>query len=161
MLKKKNHKKSKEKKLEDLPKKVSDQQNQTSGEEQVKEQIKRACKGLYFTSETDAEILPFFGSQAQAATSKEILSQTKSTSDTPVEERDFREFFARLTEIQDWFGDEEKATAQRFADLKDLLERNFRDLKVFKIGKTQLDVYVVGLNAENNLLGIKTKAVET
>ncbi len=81
--------------------------------------------------------------------------------DTPVEERNFAEFFARLAEIQDWFGDEEKATAQKFADLKKLLESNLRDLKVFKIGKIQLDVYAVGIDAENNLLGIQTKAVET
>jgi hypothetical protein len=161
MLKRKKHKKSKEKKLEDLPKKVSGQQNKDSGEAKLKKQIKKATEGLYFISETDAEILPFFGGQAQAVAKEEILSQTKNAADAPVDERNFKEFFARLTEIQDWFGDEEKATAQRFADLKDLLERNFRDLKVFKIGKIQLDVYVIGLDAENNLLGIKTKAVET
>ena len=161
MLKRKKHKKSKEKKLEDLPKRVSEPQNKDSGEAELKKQIKKATKGLIFISETDAEILPFFGGQAQAVTKEEILSQTKSATDAPVEERNFKEFFVRLTEIQDWFGDEEKATAQKFADLKDLLERNLRDLKVFKIGKIQLDIYVVGLDAENNLLGIKTKAVET
>ncbi len=161
MLKKKKHKKSKEKKLEDSPKKVSEQQNKDSGEAELKKQIKKASEGLIFISETDAEILPFFGGQAQAVTKVEILSQTKSAADAPVEERDFKEFFARLTEIQDWFGDEEKAIAQKFADLKDVLERNLRNLEVFKIGKIQLDVYVVGLDAENNLLGIKTKAVET
>lgn len=161
MLKRKKHKKSTEKKLEDSPKKNSGQQNNDSGEARLKDQIKKASKGLYFISETDAEILPFFGGQAQAVTKEEILSQTKSAADAPVEERSLTEFFARLTEIQDWFGDEEKATAQRFARLKDLLEGNFRDLKVFKIGKIQLDIYAVGLDAENNLLGIKTKAVET
>jgi hypothetical protein len=66
-----------------------------------------------------------------------------------------------LTEIQDWFGDEEKETAQKFARLRELLEKNLRDLKVFKVGKIQLDVYVVGLDAESKLTGIKTKAVET
>jgi len=147
--------------LKDLPKKVSDQQNKDSGEDKFKEQIRETSEGLYFMSETDAEILPFFGKQAQAVTKEEILSQTESATNAPVEERNFTEFFARLTEIQDWFGDEEKATARKFGELKILLESNLRDLKVFKIGKIQLDVYAVGLNAENNLLGIKTKAVET
>ena len=145
----------------DLPKKVAEQQNKDSGEEELKRQIKKACEGLYYISETDAEISPFFGKQAQAVTKEEILSQTESAANSLVEERNFADFFARLTEIQDWFGDEEKATAQKFAELKNLLESNLRDLKVFKIGKVQLDVYAVGLNAENNLLGIKTKAVET
>ncbi len=161
MLKRKKHKKSKEKKLEGLPKKVSKQQNKDVCETKLKKQIKKVSEGLYFISETDAEILPFFGAQAQVVTKEEILIQTKSVADAPVEERNFTEFFARLTEIQDWFGDEEKATARKFAELKNLLESNLRDLKVFKIGKIQLDVYAVGLDAENNLLGIKTKAVET
>ncbi len=161
MLKKKKHKKSKEKKLTDLPKKVSEQQNKDSGEKELKKQIKKASEGLYYISETDAEILPFFGKQSQTVTKEEIIRQTERAADTPVEERNFGEFFARLTEIQDWFGDEEKATARKFAELKNLLESNLRDLKVFKIGKIQLDVYVVGLDAENNMLGIKTKAVET
>ncbi len=161
MSEQKKRENSKEKKLSDLPKKVSEQENTSPGEEQVKKQIEKACKGLFFTSETDAKILPFFGGQAEAVTKEEILSQTKEAIDAPVEEEDFSEFFARLTQIQDWFGDEEKATAQKFADLKNLLESNFRDLKIFKIGKIQLNVYAVGLDAENNLLGIKTRAVET
>jgi hypothetical protein len=161
MLKIKKHKKSKEKKLKDLPKKIFGEQNKDLGDNELKKQIRETSEGLYFMSETDAEILPFFGKQAQAVTKEEILSQTKSVMDAPVEERNFTEFFARLTEIQDWFGDEEKATAQKFAELKNLLESNLRDLKVFKIGKIQLDIYAVGLDAENNLLGIKTKAVET
>lgn len=161
MLKRKKKEKSKEKKLGDLLEKVSEQQNKDSGEDKLKEQIKVAVEGLYFMSETDSEIVPFFGTQAKSVTKEEILIQTKNSMNAPVEERNFTDFFSRLTEIQDWFGDEEKATAQKFAELKKLLESNLRDLKVFKIGKIQLDVYAVGIDAENNLLGIQTKAVET
>jgi len=147
--------------LENLSEKVSEQQNKDSGEDKLKNQLKKATENLFFISETDAEITPFFGRQAQAVTKEEILMQSESVANVVIEEKDFAGFFKRLTEIQDWFGDEEKATAQKFAELKDLLERNLRDLKVFKIGKIQIDVYVVGLDAENNLSGIKTKAVET
>ena len=147
--------------MENLSEKVSEQQNKDSGEDKLKNQLKKATENLFFISETDAEITPFFGRQAQAVTKEEILMQSESVANVVIEEKDFAGFFKRLTEIQDWFGDEEKATAQKFAELKDLLERNLRDLKVFKIGKIQIDVYVVGLDAENNLSGIKTKAVET
>ncbi len=44
---------------------------------------------------------------------------------------------------------------------EELLENNLKGLKVFKIGKIQLDVYVVGIDAEGKLTGIKTNAVET
>ncbi len=125
------------------------------------DEIGKAAEGLYYISETDAEILPFSGKRAAEVSAAEILKQTKSSPDSNVEERDFAEFFVRLTKIQDWFGEEETANAGKFAELKDLLERNLRDLKVFKIGSIELDVYAIGLDSENILKGIKTKAVET
>jgi hypothetical protein len=161
MLERKRQIKSKEKKLDKTKEKNSGEKHIDRQRTDVFEQIKAATEGLYYISETDAEILPFGGEKAEAASKETILAQTKAPADSQVEERDFAEFFARLTEIQDWFGDEEKETAQKFGQLKELLEKNLRDLKVFKIGKIQLDVYAVGLDAENNLIGIKTKAVET
>lgn len=125
------------------------------------EEIKKALQGLIYISETDAEILPFVGTTTEKVDREEIVKQTKAASDAPVEEKEFSAFFARLTEIQDWFGDEEKETARRYAALKEILEKNIRDLKVFKIGKIELDIYVAGLDSENTFLGIKTKSVET
>ncbi len=161
MPKRKKLKKLKEKKLEIPKKKVLEKKKADFCDDNLTEQIKIAVRGLYYISETDALIQPFVGKQAKAVSKQEILSQTKKAADSTIEEKDFAGFFARLTEIQDWFGEEEKEIAQKFVQLKELLEKNLRDLKVFKIGKIQIDVYVVGLDAENNLLGIETKAVET
>ncbi len=123
--------------------------------------IEKIVKGLYYLSESDAEILPFNGDKTGSVSVKEILKQSANGTETAVEERDFNEFFVRLTKMQDWFGEQETTTANKFTELKKLLEDNLKDLKVFKIGKINLDIYVVGLDAESNLMGIKTKAVET
>lgn len=125
------------------------------------EQIKNASKGLYYVSETDAEIKPFVGTIAEGVSKQEILRQTNKPFDTPVEERNFDEIFERLTKIQDWYGEEEAEAATKFSDLRDLLEKNLTDLRVFKIGKIELDVYFVGLDPKGILAGIKTQAVET
>ncbi len=125
------------------------------------DQITHLAKGLNYMSETDAAIFPFEGEKAETVTAAEILRQTKNAEDTPVEERNFADFFSRLTEIQDWFGDEEKKSAEKFAGLEDLLEKNLRELKVFKIGSIQLKIYAVGLDSEDKLTGIQTEAVET
>lgn len=125
------------------------------------DEINKAAEGLIYISETDAEILPFSGKKAAEVSAEEIMRQTESSPDSNIEERDFEEFFGRLIKIQDWFGEEETINAGKFAALKDLLERNLRDLKVFKIGSIELNVYVVGLDSENVLKGFKTKAVET
>ncbi len=161
MRKRKKSKKLKGKKLEIPKEKVLEKQKADACDDNLAEQIKIAVRGLYYISETDALIQPFIGKQAKAVSKQEILSQTKKVANSTVEEKDFAGFFSRLTEIQDWFGEEEKEIAQKFVQLKELLEKNLRDLKVFRIGEIQLDIYVVGLDAENNLLGIETKAVET
>jgi len=127
----------------------------------LSEQIKSAAEGLWYMSETDAEIFPFTGSKADSVTKETLLGQIEKPAETPVEEREFAQFFERLTSIKDWFGDEEKATAGKFAALQSLLEKNLRELKVFRVGQIQIDIYVVGLDAEGNLAGIQTKAVET
>ena len=138
-------------------KKIEDKK---SGKELEKE-IERIVSGLYYISETDSEIFPFVGDKAEDVTREIILSQTKCADGFEIEERNFAEFFAPLTKIQDWFGDEEIEAARKFRSLKELLQKNLRDLKVFKIGTIELDVYAVGLDSENVLMGIKTKAVET
>ena len=125
------------------------------------EQIKKACEGLYYISETDAEFVPLIGQTSETVTAEEVLKQTNSPANAAVEHRDFADFFSRLTKIEDWFGDEEKENAQKFVHLKEVLENNLRELNVFKIGKIRLDIYVVGLDENDKLLGIKTKAVET
>lgn len=129
--------------------------------DQLAKQIQELSEGLYYISETDAEVLPFVGDKVDAMTRENLLSQTGNKPDARVEERDFAGIFARLTIIQDWFGDEEKQTAAKYARLKELLERNLKNLKVFKVGRIEIDIYIVGLDAEGRLMGIKTKAVET
>ncbi len=158
---KKKTKKSKEKIVAESNHKDSDAGSRRSTSDNLAEHIKNAAEGLYYISETDAEIAPFIGQTSQAVTTEKLLEQTGDAADSAVEQRDFTDFFSRLTKIQDWFGDEEKANAQKFVRLKEVLENNLRELKVFKVGKIRLNIYVVGLDENDKLLGIKTKAVET
>ena len=120
-----------------------------------------AAKGLYYISETDAEIVPYLGEKAEAVTRDEILRQTARTDADRFEELAPDAFFAQLTGLQDWFDAARKERAARFAALYEDLKDSLQDLHVFRIGQTRIDIYVVGLNAEGRLAGIKTQAVET
>lgn len=125
------------------------------------DEIKKASKDLYYISETDAEITAFDGGKSEAISPKIILDRSKAEKDAKVEERDFDEFFERLTKIEDWFEEDETENANRFAHLRDLLKSNLRDLRVFKVGEVQIKIYAAGLDAEDDLVGIRTEAVET
>jgi hypothetical protein len=160
MLKGKKKKRGNRKNLK-TSKEPSERETAGLQKDSLAKQIQEITADLYYISETDALVLPFVGQQAQSVSREAVLEQTENAPDSPVEERTFMEFFARLIEIQDWFGDEEKKTAEKYLLLKKLLEKHLKDLKVYKIGKVQIDIYVVGLDAENRLAGIKTKAVET
>lgn len=90
-----------------------------------------------------------------------LAGQLNLSDETNIEERDFAEFFKNLTEIQDWYGEEEKETAEKFSTVQHLLEKNLRNLAVFKVGQIEIDIYAVGLDNQDVLTGIKTQAVET
>lgn len=154
--------------LFDSPKKMKKRKKKMNNSAEINEKnsplttrVKAAVDGLFYMSETDAEIVPFAGKTAGSVSAAEVSNQTGASKDLSVEEKDFAGFFAPLIAVEDWFGEEEKAMVQKFEALKSLLEENLKELKVFKIGEVQIDIYVVGLDRENNLAGIQTKAVET
>ncbi len=125
----------------------------------LSERIEETVRDLYYISETDSELFPFVGEKADDVSANELLRQLGRND--PVEERNFEDFFKRLTEYQEWFGEEETKTANRFSELKELLEKKLSEIKVFKVGRIEVDVYIVGLDENNVLAGVWTKAVET
>lgn len=118
-------------------------------------EIEKSTAGLTYMSETDSPVEPYSGGKADAVEVDHITTQARHQEISPTD------FFSRLTAKQGWYGPEQRKMAERFAELENLLVENLRDLKVFKIGRIQIDIYVVGLDADSDLIGIKTKAVET
>lgn len=123
--------------------------------------IGAAVDGLTYMSETDAPVLMYAGPAAENVAYETILQQAVEERDARVEEVSVDQFFQRSTEIKDWFGEAEKARAKKFLTLKKLLEESLRDLKVFKVGSVRIDIFVVGIDPDGRLMGIRTMAVET
>ena len=136
-------------------------QNENKDPGELFHRIEHACEGLVYISETDAPVLAFAASPVDTVTADVILQQAGLPADSPVEERDFAEFFSRLTTIKDWYGEMETTRAKRFLELQKLLEESLRELKMFKVGQRRLDIFAVGIDKDERLMGITTKAVET
>jgi hypothetical protein len=122
-------------------------------------EIEKSTAGLTYISETDASVTAVFVADAGTVDVSHFIP--KGTPAEKVETRKPGEFFDRLTTEKEWFGERERNSAKTFAQLEKLLEENLADLTVFRIGSIRIDIYVVGLDADGNLAGIKTKAVET
>lgn len=119
-------------------------------------EIEKSTDGLTYISETDASIEPVYVGHVEAESFLESIGNDQKS-----ETLDPAAFFDRLTTIKDWFGPRENERAKTFALLEEILRVNLRDIKVIRVGHIRIDIYVVGLDADDNLIGIKTKAVET
>lgn len=140
---------------------IDDKEDKKLEKKKLLDELRLACSGLFYISETDAEIRPFDGKKADEVSGKELLRITGKSENCPVEIRDFQEIFDRLTKTQDWHSFAEKETVKRFLKLSKILKTNLSDLKVLKLGSINIEVYIVGLDRDSNLVGIKTDSVET
>jgi hypothetical protein len=126
--------------------------------------LKAASEGLFYISETDAGFEAFVWETDKPVNDVSMESVLKLAGENPdakTAEKTLDEFFKQPTEMQDWFGDEEKAQVEKYLKLKDLLATALKNAKVFKVGDVQINIYIVGIDGEGNLAGVKTKAVET
>jgi hypothetical protein len=116
-----------------------------------------------FQSESDYPVEPFsLNLTGKKDISVDDIIQSKGYStDTPVETVKFENFFKNATKEQSWHGQEEKETVRKFQELVRILKDNLSSIKIYKIGKVELDVYVVGKTKYGTFSGIKTKVVET
>jgi hypothetical protein len=128
-------------------------------------ELKETSVGLFYISETDAPFESFIWKRddknSTDLNAEDVLKLAGQKPDAKVEERTVDNFFAQSMTVQDWFGEEEKNQVEKFSKLKELLEGNLKNVKVFKIGEINIDIYVAGVDAEGNVIGVQTKAVET
>lgn len=126
-------------------------------------ELEKATKGLMYMSESDYPLEPFVweGQEKESLSAKALLKRIKRPPSTPVETVELEEFLGAQAKEQDWHDDQERKDAKRFQELIKMLKKRLKDIQVFKVGKRNLDVYVVGKTEDGDLAGLATKAVET
>jgi len=123
--------------------------------------LSNACEGLYYVSETDAEIVPFVTDEIKDISRESILQYcgAKPASNIEIVEQDA--FFTKLTQMKDWFGPRDIARAERFLGLQQILLSQLTGIKVFRVGTVRIDIILAGHDNSGNVAGIRTIAVET
>jgi hypothetical protein len=124
--------------------------------------LREATDGLLFTSETDAPFEYVHWEWPESAmTLRDVRELTDSGSETPVEEADFGEFFADVTRDEKWHDEEDRQTIQRYRQLESILKDQLNDLRVFRVGETEIEIYIVGRTTQGIWEGLRTLSVET
>lgn len=127
----------------------------------VWEELTRAAEGLVFMSESDEPLAVVAWEEAPRITPEWLRRLARADASAPVEETSVREFFRVAAGEQEWKGEEERRTARRYQALVRFLEERLAGARVYRIGERNIVVYVLGLTPSGNLLGLRTRVVET
>ena len=127
--------------------------------------LRELTRDLEMPSETDAPFRAFFWAiedeENQDDLTPEIIAQkAKIETLEPVEERDLDEFFEVVATEEEWMDDEQKANANRFADLRDFLKTELENVKIYAFGERKIEIVIVG-RFEGGWAGLLTFVVET
>jgi hypothetical protein len=127
------------------------------------DRLQKASDGLRFMSESEAPLNTFlWKSENKLSLNPEtIFQKTGHSQDTPVEVVDLDSFFKVATTEQEWQEPEERETVKRFQNLVETLKQHLGDLRVYRVGRRNIDAYIVGKTTTGDYVGLSTKVVET
>lgn len=135
----------------------------TADDTSFPDHINPLLAGLFYPSESDEPIEPVtcYLRQAEPLTNSQLRDWLMLPPSVRVEEVPEAHFWEPVVTEQDWYGDEERAIAARFRQLRQDLENELTGRQVFRVGQTEIDVYLLGRRADGQRVGIKTMIVQT
>jgi hypothetical protein len=122
----------------------------------------KASDGLLYPSESD---YPFeyveWETNGKRLTKKLIRQLAGKEESAPVKSQSLDDFFKNVTKVKDWYEEEEKVNVERFRQLQETLQNNLTGIRVFKVGKIEIDAYIIGKTKDGKCAGLSTKVIET
>lgn len=120
-----------------------------------------AATGLLVPSEQDAPLTPFVLPGRASITPARLLAALGLPPGTPVETRTLASFFGPLTRARPSHDAAERAQVARFALLADLLATRLAEPAVYRVGRVELTVLILGRLPDGRVGGLRTSVVET
>lgn len=137
--------------------------NSTSEKKLFTEKANLLLPDLLYPSESDEplETVTCYLKQSEPLTVSQIKDWLMLPPEMYVEEVPEADFWEPVVSEQDWYGDDEKARTAKFQELQKLVEADLSVRQVFRVGDSEIDVYLLGLQADEGRAGLKTKIVQT
>ncbi len=124
--------------------------------------LQNATQNLVWISDSDAPFEVVMWNQSIDQFSDQVLLQlTHHPETTRVETVAFDQFFAAPTQLQAWQSEEETAIVHQYQQLVEVLKQHLQNLRVYRVGEVELDVYILGATQAGHVAGLATKSVET
>jgi hypothetical protein len=117
--------------------------------DELSAKLQSAVAGLEYPSESDApfDVIRWSSTSASARDAVAAKAGNGKIEGVPVDA-----FFEELKDTSD---------ADRFAQLQQVLVRELRDVRVFRVGEMSIDIYMIGKTPAGEWAGVHTVSVET
>ncbi|MBD2297489.1 nuclease A inhibitor family protein [Nostoc sp. FACHB-87] len=129
----------------------------------VMQKLQQNSHSLLMMSESESPFEVFFwsGEGQESLTNQKLLQLTNHPAETPIEIVELDYFFRNLAEEKEWHDEIQRQDVQKFKSLVQTLKENLSDIKVYRLGRIDIDVYIFGKTPAGDLAGISTKVIET
>jgi hypothetical protein len=130
----------------------------------LRHELERACSDLVYSSESDRPFEFFFfplpGRNAPPSATDFARLIGKEDGER-AEEKSLVDFLARHTATSDPYDSEAQRVRPRYEALMRTISTKLRGVRVYRLGRIEVECYIAGLDTHGNLVGLKTVAVET
>jgi len=130
-------------------------------DEQIVAEIRKAVEGLYVMSESDYPFETIRWGATVALSPQYFRELHGEPPDSPVTSESLSDFPGFVMSQLSGEGNVAPAGAARYRQLVRVLQENLTDVKVYRVGRVNIPVYVVGRSPGGNWLGLSTRVVET
>jgi len=130
-------------------------------DEQLLTELAQATDGLLFMSESDYPFEPVRWSTQTELTPEAVRRLTGQDERAPIETQSVNDLFHAAAAEAAWKNAQQLALARRYQALIGWLQDNLTAVRVYRIGRIQIDVYIVGRSAAGSWLGLQTRVIET
>jgi hypothetical protein len=93
-------------------------------------------------------------------TPQKFLELTNYPPATSIEEVELDYFFRNVASEKDWHDKIQKENVAKFQNLVQVIKDNLAELRVYRIGTIDVNVYIVG-KTNDGVAGLATKVIET
>jgi hypothetical protein len=124
--------------------------------------LERAAAGLMMPSESEA---PFDAVRWPGLTGEpsddDVRRLAGADAADPVEQTTLEHLFRNVAVDHDWHDDAQRANVPRFRALADAVRAALTDVRVYRVGTTQVQAFIVGRTPDGGWAGLHTTLVET
>ena len=125
------------------------------------QQFKTATDGLLFMSESDYPFEIHDWKDLPQVTPDHLKQLAGLPADTPIEETTVDNFFRPAVRNYEGQSETARSTSERYRQLLQLIRDNLTDVTVYKLGRINMPVFIVGKTRSGSWMALSTRVVET